>query len=181
MNVPIKVPLGDTGLKQPDGTQSDDDQIGVGHHGPPVLTERDVYIAEALVQWIQIAQKKYGPTWFPNYVDIQKSRLFWRLRSGKELLEEPPPTAFSCPWYELVEEPDRPHWAYDGHLHEGQIYLAQCRYDLLEYDIETKVHVVAFGSYVFRCWQGPSPHGPFGWYVQRDLQLEAKFKGVSRE
>ncbi len=38
----------------------------------------------------------------------EKSALFWRLLNGKEPLPMPPPTSYSYPWYEIIEEPG-PH------------------------------------------------------------------------
>ncbi|WP_163058033.1 hypothetical protein [Acidithiobacillus ferrooxidans] len=38
----------------------------------------------------------------------EKSALFWRLLNGKEPLPMPPPTNYSYPWYEIIEEPG-PH------------------------------------------------------------------------
>ncbi|MHB8365976.1 MAG: hypothetical protein ACYDB0_03005 [Acidithiobacillus sp.] len=34
----------------------------------------------------------------------EKSALFWRLLNGKEPLPMPPPTNYSYPWYEIIEE-----------------------------------------------------------------------------
>ncbi|MHB1641936.1 MAG: hypothetical protein ACYCS8_04675 [Acidithiobacillus sp.] len=38
----------------------------------------------------------------------EKSALFWRLLNGKAPLPMPPPTSYSYPWYEIIEEPG-PH------------------------------------------------------------------------
>ena len=38
----------------------------------------------------------------------EKSALFWRLLNGKEALPMPPPTRYSYPWYEIIENPG-PH------------------------------------------------------------------------
>ena len=128
-----------------------------------------------LIKWIHIARDARSsmtlgmPNWIPGHVDLLKSRLFWRLRSGKDPLPYPPPTAYSCPWYELIDEADRPHWAYECHVHKpgepgfwGKIEhpvanIAQCRYEVLEWaDEENSIpSVVAFGRYVFNVFKGP--------------------------
>jgi hypothetical protein len=97
----------------------EDESKNNAHHGPPILTDRDLHILDAMVKWIATARAGYkNPEWLPSEVDIRKSRLFWRLRSGKEPLPAPPPKAYSCPWYEVVEE-ERAHWAYnDVHVHD---------------------------------------------------------------
>jgi hypothetical protein len=46
---------------------------------------------------------------FPNdlnhlKITIRKSALFHRMMEGKEPLPEPPPRAFSYPWYEIIED-----------------------------------------------------------------------------
>jgi len=38
-----------------------------------------------------------------SVADIQHSALLYRLLSGKPLLPDPPPKAYSYPWYELAE------------------------------------------------------------------------------
>jgi len=87
------------------------------HHGVPTMTNADVKLVECAALWIKTARESSPnhKNWYPTHVDILKSRLFWRIRSGKPPLPYAPPTAFSCPWYELIDEPDRAHWAYDGH------------------------------------------------------------------
>lgn len=41
---------------------------------------------------------------FSLKINLRKSRLYQRLLSGKEPLLYPPPTSFSYPWYELIED-----------------------------------------------------------------------------
>ena len=145
-----------------------EDLHGVAHHGPPILTRRDESICLAMAAWIAIARERYGKDWLPGSADICKSRLFWRLRSGKPALKSPPPTAYSCPWYELIDESERAHWAYDMHDWEGIPYFAQCPYKLLERDESGKPSKVSFGPYTFKCWMGNSPYGGNnqGWWLQ---------------
>ncbi len=145
-----------------------EDAYGVAHHGPPILTRRDESICLAMVEWIEIARERNGKDWLPGSADICKSRLFWRLRSGKSALPSPPPTAYSCPWYELIDEYERPHWAYDMHEWNGETFFAQCRYKVLTRDESGKPSRVKFGPYEFRCWLGESPYGGKheGWWLQ---------------
>lgn len=145
---------------------SDTDE-GVAHHGAPILTKRDYAHCEAMVLWIgtvRAARKDsswYGPSWLPGGVDIQKSRLFWRIRSGKKPLPEPPPTCFSCPWYELVESAgphscleiwftDETAWAKDM---PGEVVICQCGgYKVIERKSEDEA-IVQFGSIQYRIWR----------------------------
>ena len=156
---------------------SDADDTGA-HHGVPILTRRDLFICQSLIKWVQTARAAdnicYGPDWLPNRVDIAKSRLFWRIRSGKEPLPEAPPRAYSCPWYELVEEPERPHWVSEVWT-DGEICsIAQCRYDVEKWSDDRKPEIVKFRSYRFKVWEGDSydspslgKMAPHGWWIQR--------------
>ncbi len=125
------------------------------------LTDRDIRICEAMAKWISTAklfgdQSQYGPEWIPTKADIMKSRLFWRIRSGKEPLLEPPPRAFSCPWYEVVEEPGSHHCfelyldPWQGKL-PGKVGICQHLYDLVERTSETSA-IVKFGSIKYKVW-----------------------------
>lgn len=150
------------------GTETEE---GVAHHGPRILTRRDLAVAHCVVRWISTVRQQegwYGPNWLPTGADFEKSRLFWRIRSGKDPLPHRPPTAYSCPWYELIDEPDRAHWAYDMSLHNGAAYIAQCAYEVLERDENSEPSRVRFGPWEFKTWKGPSPyngtHG--GWWIQ---------------
>jgi hypothetical protein len=49
-----------------------------------------------------------GASWLPSDVDLMKSALWERIRSGQPPLPEPPPIGLNCPWYAVVEEPG-PH------------------------------------------------------------------------
>jgi hypothetical protein len=155
----------------------------VSHHGPPVLTRRDVAICQAMSRWIDIAREKYGPDWLPAGADIEKSRLFWRLRSGKEPLDHPPPCAFSCPWYEVIEEPHRPHWAFEAWEMEGAFYIAQNPYEVLERNAQGVPSRVGFGPWSFRCWEGPLETNPEvkGWWIQIEITPPAAPSATSSE
>lgn len=139
-----------------------------------VLTERDMMVCVAMAKWIEVVRKEqadnpwYGKNWLPSGADIQKSRLFWRIRSGKAPLEHAPPRAYSCPWYEVIDEPERAHWAYDYCESEGKAYFAQCGYEVLERDENGLPCLVKFAPYQFKCWSGPSPYGGNveGWWLQ---------------
>jgi len=153
-----------------------DDDIHA-HHGVPIITARDLFMCESLIAWVRTARAAnsaiYGPNWLPSRVDIAKSRLFWRIRSGKKPLPAPPPTAYSCPWYELVDEPERAHWAYEMWTDGKACHIAQCRYDVEKWTGDRKPEIIKFGSYRFKVWEGDSPHGslgqvgPHGWWIQR--------------
>jgi len=163
---------------------------GVAHHGNPVLTQDAYDTCRAMITWIRTVRKErfgdpaYGEGWLPTDVDMQKSRLFWRCRSGKEPLLMAPPTAYSCPWYEVVEEMDRPHWAYDGCIQNTGTrklaFIAQCPYEILELADDEKSAIVKFNMWKFRIFIGqqetrtydPSTkttHPSFveGWFIQR--------------
>ena len=133
------------------------------HHGAPPLYARDLAMLQACRLWIQTVRSSggyYGPDWLPSDVDFSKSRLFWRLRSGKPPLPQPPPTAYSCPWYEVIEE-IRPHWCFGdfhllvegpGTLDDPKIAIAQSVYDLVERTAQG--YLVRFGPWTFDVWKG---------------------------
>lgn len=141
---------------------------GIAHHGEPILTQDMAKVCLAMLEWIRVVEAEYArrgdkaylPKRFtPSYVDLIKSRLFWRLRSGKEALPEAPPTAYSCPWYEVVEN-DHPHWAYECFFgdeikwkgYDGCAIIAQCPYKIVEK--READWVVQFNCYKFRLWKG---------------------------
>jgi len=142
----------------------ENESLNNAHHGPPILTDRDMHILQAMTNWIQIVREQYGKKynnnsykdWLPSEVDLRKSRLFWRLRSGKEALPAPPPTCWSCPWYEVVEE-ERAHWLHDDvypdKFDKQFISIAQCRYVVYERENDFP-SVVGFGPYRFKLWFG---------------------------
>jgi hypothetical protein len=143
---------------------------GVAHHGPPILTPRDEQICLAMAEWIHIARAAkdrmgYGPDWVPSGADICKSRLFWRLRSGKKALKHPPPTAYSCPWYELIDEAERPHWTMELWTQDGIAYVAQCGYKVEQANTDGRPMIVSYGPYRFGVSKGPKD-GKDGWWIQ---------------
>ena len=159
------------------------EETNLAHHGSPIFTTRDLHISECVVRWIQIAREYggigYGDAWWPSRVDFEKSRLFWRLRSGKDPLPAPPPTCFSCPWYEVVEEPS-PHWVMEGAAvslaafskvndDRPRFAFGQCLYVIESEDDAGQPETVSFGPWKFRCWQGTHPSNETftGWYLQR--------------
>jgi hypothetical protein len=155
---------------------------GVAHHGPRILTRRDLAVAHSVVAWIDTVRKRdgwYGEKWLPSGADFEKSRLFWRIRSGKAPLPHPPPTAYSCPWYELIDEPERAHWAYDHVMHKGVPIFAQCRYELVSLKEGTAIpERVRFGPWTLRCWEGPGPYNNnvHGWWLQLEPATEDQHK-----
>ena len=154
-----------------DKTEKQDEEHGVAHHGPPILREREAQICECMSYWIATVRQQggYYKDFLPGAADIRKSRLFWRIRSGKKPLDHRPPTAYSCPWYELIDEPDRPHWAYELHEDGNRAIVAQCSYKVLERDKETgKPSLLEFGPWKFTLTRGPSPYNETssGWWIQ---------------
>lgn len=163
--------------------------LSVAHHGAPILTARDAKYCEAMIAWIRTVREhckdkfSYGPEWLPSGVDIEKSRLFWRLRSGKQPLPHPPPTCYSCPWYEVVEEPT-PHWtmecweakgpAWDGLL-DGHAIIGQCGYKIERRSADGFPELVSFGPWQFTVKPGKHPQQPSvsGFYIQIVSQPEA--------
>jgi len=130
------------------------------HHGAPDLFERDIKLLLDYQKWVETAKKSGGvhyQNWTPGTVDMLKSRLFWRIRSGKEPLPEAPPTAYSCPWYELIEVPG-PHDVWE----EIRVYekkfcsVAQCRYEVLEQH-EDGILILKYNCYKFKAWNGMIP------------------------
>jgi hypothetical protein len=140
-----------------------------------------------LPEWIRIVRgaKSYSDyCWYPSRVDIIKSSLFRRLRSGKQALASPPPTAYSYPWYNLIDQPERAHWARDLYVQkteEGDIaYIAQCPYLIHTYSDKDEMlpFSVSFGPYFFRTIFGPMerwsveggkpPHKLtiYGWWIK---------------
>src|SRR4051812_42760311 len=68
-----------------------------------ISVEACIGFAAALVKWKEIREAN-GNSAEINYAALYKSCLLRRLLSGKEPLPLPPPTAYSAPWYEIVEE-----------------------------------------------------------------------------
>lgn len=161
------------------------------HHGDPILTKRDISLLEAYSVWIQTFAKAQGVVPFlTGYPDWIKSRLFWRIRSGKKPLPYPPPTAFSCPWYELIEVPEPHETADTVREYDGKLIVAQSRYEIL--GREDNKWIVGYGPYRFKAWNGPitrqryedSPNGKIivefqdvcGWieYIGLDTEKDGK-------
>lgn len=172
------------------------------HHGDPTLFERDVKLLQACMLWIHTARGcgrlGYGPNWLPGHVDFLKSRLFWRIRSGKAPLPSAPPTSYSCPWYEVVED-GVPHstgpanWThfypvgsefFGKTLERGLASINQCLYDII--DERDGAYVVGYGPWRFRVYSGTydqtyldanqkaATRAEPTWYIQRAPELEAQ-------
>lgn len=126
------------------------------HHGDPILTKRDMSLLEAYTTWrATVAKENGGVLTLPGPPDWLKSRLFWRIRSGKAPLKYAPPTAYSCPWYELIEVAG-PHDTWETiRIADGNVHIAQCRYDMIRK--EGDIWIVGFGPYRFKAWNGPVP------------------------
>ena len=136
------------------------------HHGEPELTRRDIWLLECHSLWVETAQDASGRAFgLPHYPDWIKSRLFWRIRSGKPPLKYAPPTCYSCPWYELIDMPDIAHSVRDpikrfDFFGNGELVcsVAQCRYEIVYWPSSepTKDNpaILKFGNYRFRSWNG---------------------------
>ena len=156
---------------------------GGSHHGEPELLRRDLWLLDCFRLWVETVRGTTSPrgggypeNWFPGQVDCAKSRLFWRIRTGKAPLPYPPPTCYSCPWYELIEEPGphttqplkivddrfrRPHFDPAVVSIETLVksaYVAQCRYEVAEVNTlegEANAAIISYGPYRFRAWNAP--------------------------
>jgi hypothetical protein len=164
------------------------------HHGQPNLSNGDIELLQQMIIWIETVREhgssiSYGKEWLPGYADMLKSRLFWRIRSGKNPLPHPPPTAFSCPWYEVVEEIERAHWVWQdvyklgSHWPAGSVSVAQCVYEQVDQPKKDESgkeieYYVSFGPYNFRVFLGSNKCTHFdngiaslvdveGWWIQR--------------
>jgi hypothetical protein len=140
-----------------------------------IRTVRDTGIKYGLVQ--------YPSDWLPSDIDCAKSALLERIRNGLTPMDEPPPVAYSCPWYALVED-EGPHYIFDVHqsgqfLAQGQIAVAQNVFMIYERKSDTDLIVgdSRGTSYRFRLWYDPDwynrgstlpienrPRG--GWFLQ---------------
>ena len=140
-------------------TEEEEKQPVGSHHGDPTLTRRDIWILESQNKWIctAIAAGAFKPGKLPHHPDWIKSRLFWRIRSGKEPLKYPPPTCYSCPWYEVIEI-EGPHSSgdtireFEREPGKKQASFNQCLYDILGVDGDK--WVLGFGPYRFLAWNG---------------------------
>ena len=139
----------------------EDNKPAGSHHGHPDLLMRDIYLLEAYTKWVETVRKEYNDqSWLPGPIDWRKSRLFWRIRSGKEPLPFAPPTCFSCPWYEVIELDYEEHTTVEeiNIIKDGSekfVSVAQCRYKLIkENTLKGKENAarVSFGPYVFDVW-----------------------------
>lgn len=155
------------------------------HHGAPDLFERDIKLLQDYQLWIKTANKAAQKTlkrngyessylkdrWFPSVADMLKSRLFWRIRSGKQPLPAAPPAAYSCAWYELIEVPG-PHdcWPEEIHTYKpdgtgtGKMKtnrplasINQCMYDLIEEYPDGSMLLEYSDYYRFKAWNGMVP------------------------
>lgn len=170
-------------------------------NGKHVGDETDFRNCVNMITWIRTVRKtqKYGEgrwPWFPSRIDMWKSSFFWRLRSGKAPLPSPPPTSFSYPWYDVVENLNA-HWIDSIHIMPknelvGPDYMSQS-YACINQDLyvikkwvdaeETIPSVVEHGQYLFHVFRGTyetkqvtsmgvAPIILHGWYIQRLVQDE---------
>ena len=167
-------------MNAPYVTSDNPDDLAGAHHGTPDLTNRDITLLHHFRVWIDTVRAvkpkyegHYGPQWLPGPIDILKSRLFWRIRSGKKPLDFPPPTCYSCPWYEVVEISDYAHSIGEENRETSgnRLVVAQDCYDILEK--HDNYWIVSFGPYKFKAWNAdvkwtglgghPDMYRPGGW------------------
>lgn len=170
-------------------------ELAGSHHGSPDLFSSDITLLGAYRQWIEtVWAARQDMKWLPGEIDCLKSRLFWRIRSGKSPLPSPPPTAYSCPWYEVIEE-IRPHFLWEEvrfyepreNQPETVAVIAQCQYVVIDRS-DPKKTIVGFGPWRFRIWIGKGmnrvcmPDGKWknsevsGWLIERTPSEEYKTK-----
>lgn len=176
------------------------------HHDQEAVTldESHLDLMRSFHLWVETVRKSpgYSSNWEPSDIDIIKSRLFWRIRSGYQPLPWAPPRAYSCPWYEVVEDMGN-HSCFDcwSKLKDGAIapkhwVIAQCLYDHIE-TREDNTHIVGYGKYRFLIFRDVAmeakriaelnPHNPDcekrmledmsdeksrGWFIRRMPELE---------
>jgi len=154
------------------------------HHDSLVLNDRDLHLMSSYQLWIDtVRRERKTPEWLPSPIDIVKSRLFWWIRSGHDPLPYPPPTAYSCPWYELIVDGGN-HDSFDTYFYKEKdvhdhgsitfnqlkdlpqeelqycfVALAQSRYDIYQITSDNEI-IIGYGPYRFRCF--------------RDIELSAK-------
>jgi hypothetical protein len=63
------------------------------------------HVAYSILEWIKVAREAYKkPDWLPANADVDHSALLMRILSGDKPQKNPPPTAFSYPWYDLFDD-----------------------------------------------------------------------------
>lgn len=148
------------------------------------LDDRTQRLVKAFRLWVNTVRGTakrggyvYNETWLPGPIDCIKSRLFWWIRSGHEPLPFPPPTAYSCPWYEVITEQGN-HHVYDLHEYpEGSMFyrkdkpsvsISQSIYDILERKEDGSL-ILAYGPWRFRAFRDAEKHADvIGEYNKHD-------------
>lgn len=117
------------------------------------VDEEQIKLMRAYHLWVQTVRQETGSEdWEPSEPDIQKSRLFWRIRAGYLPLPWAPPRAYSCPWYEVVEDMGN-HACFECHRSRrfdppNTWVVAQCAYKHIE-DRGVDEYIVGYGEYRF--------------------------------
>jgi hypothetical protein len=136
-------------------------------HEAVEIDDSHINLMRSFQLWVETVRKTPGnsPLWEPSDIDIIKSRLFWRIRSGHQPLAWAPPKAYSCPWYEVVEDMGNHSCFECWRGQDDRMYglehwiIAQCAYDHIE-ERENNQHIVGYGEYRF--------------LIFRDVAMEAK-------
>jgi len=145
------------------------------------LSKDDLKLSSILLKYIRTVRETnlrthsllYNEMWLPSEVDIIKSALFERLRSGLEPLSEPPPLGYSCPWYALIEDAG-PHYIFDCYFNDDKINILQNMYEIVEktedfYIVKDASKNTSYRFKVFydKEWEHPTAKilGSGGWFI----------------
>lgn len=137
-------------------------------------------LAATLVKYIEIAREQYGREWLPQQVDICKSALFNRMLSGKEPLPFAPPRAFSYPRYDIFDEPNKIHEAFEVVQDGDTLIINQCPWCIIQKVSDDEYLVKYKSAPVCRVWKNLdapvsrvvdiNPHNYF-WFIQQNRSL----------
>ena len=91
-------------------------------------------LADRLLKWGRVrVENGHTIDFVGNPAVVLKSCLFMRVvHQGKEPLPYPPPTAYSAPWYSLIESGNTDLHEIDVSFHEQAVYICQCPWQIVE-------------------------------------------------
>lgn len=67
------------------------------------LSQRDRFVINSVIEWIDTVAKARGEYNKPSTADVTHSALLMRILGGRKPHTVPPPRSYSYPWYELLE------------------------------------------------------------------------------
>ena len=117
---------------------------------PELLARWDYAVAEHYRALQDICGDSEAKKMFFYNALREKSALFWRLLNGKDPLPMPPPTRYSYPWYEIIEEPG-PHRVGDIGFHAYEKPLGQQLAQIRGTDREDRLFIEQCGWAVISC------------------------------